>query len=176
MKIRTSLAAAVLAVGLASPALAQNKPYVEMNYGFSSVSDSRDYQHGFTLRGGNDFGPIRAEVAMNHNFMSQNAGGGNGNLNTTTLSGHLYLEKTFGKTTPFVGLGVGNMWADGTGTARNSSIVGIVSTGLAYALTEKVSLVGRYDYTMSADPLVINGGNPDRLKSHSFMAGARLSF
>ena len=128
---------------------------------------------------GYDFGKrFRLEVNYNRN--------GSDFENTTTSSGYVDLvTSTFSlnglvdfpntsSLTPFFGLGIGSSKVEVTGADDSVTSFNVIA-GASYKLTEKVDLVGKYNYRSFSDITLGNALIMDSY-SNSFLAGIKFHF
>lgn len=114
--------------------------------------------------------------------------GVSGDVSTFSGLANVWVDYKVGKFTPYIGGGIGlaevsinDFSNNGTLLVDDSDTVFAyqVGTGVAYALTQSVSLTADYRYFATADAEVSDvGGNTSDVEnsSHSVMAGVRYSF
>tara|TARA_B100001093_G_scaffold169396_1_gene162164 strand:+ start:231 stop:812 length:582 start_codon:yes stop_codon:yes gene_type:complete len=128
---------------------------------------------------GYDFGKrFRLEGNYNRNgsdFENTTTSAGYVDLVTSTfsLNGLIDFPNT-SSLTPFVGLGIGSSKIEVTGANDNVTSINVIA-GASYKLTEKVDLVGKYNYRRFSD---ITLGNVTIIDSYtnSFLAGINFRF
>ena len=128
---------------------------------------------------GYDFGKrFRLEGNYNRN--------GSDFQNTTTPAGYVdIVTSTFSlnglidfpntsSLTPFLGLGIGSSKIEVTGADDNVTSVNVIA-GVSYKLTEKVDLVGKYNYRRFSD-ITLGNVQITGAYTNSFLAGINFRF
>ncbi len=128
---------------------------------------------------GYDFGKrFRLEGNYNRNgsdFENTTTSAGYVDLVTSTysLNGLIDFPNT-SSLTPFVGLGIGSSKIEVTGADDTVTSLNVIA-GASYKLTEKVDLVGKYNYRRFSDVTLGNVAITDAY-TNSFLAGINFRF
>ncbi len=177
MKILATLAA-VAAMAVASSAVAGPLDgfYAQGTVG-GQFQDQRNDGVAYSAALGKDFGNIRAEVEYTG---SRGANSGKvGDVASNLVSVNAYIEPiTVLGATPYVGAGVGyGQLYHGGVVGDRSGVVFNGTAGVSYPLTEKLTVLGQYRYSIAKDVEVLKaGGKAEAYRASTASVGLRYAF
>lgn len=156
------------------------KPYVAASAGLGVSPESADDYEDATVANfatGLDFGTVRTELEYT------NLDNGKSNFGKTVdaniVGVNVIAEPvSFYGFTPYMGVGVGYAFLEGTGTDNGKNgVVYNVQLGTSYDITQNWALTAGYKYLVSADKRVVqNNGSLDSYEQHIYTAGVRYTF
>jgi opacity protein-like surface antigen len=147
--------------------------YLRGDFGWSWLTQSGS-PHDNTWTGGAGVGyrysdNFRADITMDWSG-KYDLGGGDG-LSTSAVLGNVYYDlKNDSMLTPYVGIGAGYGWVNGTGAITDKSGFAVGATaGLSVDLTSNIAIDTGYHF----QDIMVSGAD---VTEHRIMTGLRFSF
>lgn len=156
------------------------KPYVAVSAGLGVVPESADDYEDATVANfatGLDFGTVRTELEYTNLDNGKADFGASVDANIVGLN-VIAEPVTVAGFTPYLGVGVGYAFLEGTGTDNGKNgVVYNVQLGTSYEINQNWALTAGYKYLVSADDRVRqNDGTLDNYEQHIYTAGVRYTF